>query len=64
MIRVDLMTEYIIACCVIHNICTLREDEIIVITIPERNDGNNGDNPRKVRRNAGILKRDVILNSL
>ncbi|CAH2084225.1 unnamed protein product [Euphydryas editha] len=64
MTRVDLMAEYIVACCVIHNICTLREDEIIIITIPEPNDENNGNNSHEVRRNAGILKRDVITNSL
>lgn len=32
MTRVDLMAEYIVACCVIHNICILREDELTVIT--------------------------------
>lgn len=34
MSRVDLMAEYVVACCVIHNICTLRSDEIEIITIP------------------------------
>uniref|UniRef100_A0A4V0Y8P2 Putative nuclease HARBI1 n=1 Tax=Rhodnius prolixus TaxID=13249 RepID=A0A4V0Y8P2_RHOPR len=64
MARVDLMAEYIVACCVIHNICILREDEIIVITIPECNRENDGNCSRDVRRNAGILKRDVIMNSM
>lgn len=64
MTRVDLMAEYIVACCVIHNICTLREDEISVITIPDPNNENTGNNLREIRRNAGILKRDVIMNSL
>lgn len=31
--RIDLMAEYIVACCVIHNICLLREDEITVISL-------------------------------
>ncbi|XP_048512464.1 putative nuclease HARBI1 [Athalia rosae] len=64
MTRVDSMAEYIVACCVVHNICILREDEIIVVTMPECNRENNRNCLREVRRNAGILKRDVIMNYL
>lgn len=64
MTRVDLMAEYIVACCVIHNICILREDEIDVVTIPEYNQENSGNNWCDVRENAGFLKRDIIMNSL
>lgn len=64
MTRVDLMAKYIVACCVIHNICILREDEITIITIPEFTQENNRNDVREVRRNAGILKRDIIMNSL
>lgn len=39
--RIDLMAEYIIACCVIHNICTFRRDEILVIAIPSSSNENN-----------------------
>ncbi|KAK9886174.1 hypothetical protein WA026_015685 [Henosepilachna vigintioctopunctata] len=49
MTRVDLMAVYIVACCVIHSICILREDEILVITIPEPNEENNGNIPREIR---------------
>lgn len=67
MTRVDLMAEYIIACCVIHNICILQGDELNVITIPvhnQENVENNGNYSREVRRSAGVIKRDAIMNSL
>ncbi|XP_047526405.1 putative nuclease HARBI1 [Pieris napi] len=64
MTRVDLMAEYIIACCVIHNICILQGDELNVITIPEHNQGNVETYSREVRRTAGVIKRDAIMNSL
>lgn len=66
MTRIDLMAEYIVACCVIHNICILREDELtIVITVPdEMNQDNNGNYQHEVRRTAGVLKRDNIMEFL
>ncbi|XP_018318359.1 putative nuclease HARBI1 [Mycetomoellerius zeteki] len=42
MSKVDLMAEYVIACCVIHNICILRNDEIEVITIPTPQEYDRG----------------------
>lgn len=39
--RVDLMAEYIIACCVIHNICTLRNDDLPIIIIPPSSNDTN-----------------------
>ncbi|KAJ0175613.1 hypothetical protein K1T71_008772 [Dendrolimus kikuchii] len=64
MTRVDLMAEYIVACRVIHNICILRENEIMVVTVPESNQLYNGNYSREGRRNTGILKRDFVMNSL
>lgn len=31
--RVDLMVDYVVACCVIHNICVLRRDELEIISV-------------------------------
>ncbi|XP_039313834.1 putative nuclease HARBI1 isoform X2 [Solenopsis invicta] len=68
MSRVDLMAEYVIACCVIHNICTLRSDEIEVITIlptSSEHDRNQGIILPPGNQNAGgIAKRNLIMNSL
>lgn len=66
MTRVDLMAEYIVACCVIHNICILKKDELSIITIPECDHDNrrNVNHIHENRRNAGIWKRDNIMNTL
>lgn len=66
MSRIDLMAEYIIACCVIHNICTLRRDEIIIVIIPPSSYENNTDNniSHEGRQNIGINKRNLIMNTL
>jgi len=64
--RVDLMAEYIIACCVIHNICTLQEDDLLIITIPSSSNNENVTNniAYEGRQNFGIDKRIAIMNSL
>ena len=62
MTRVDLIPEYIVACCVIHNICVMRQDASIDIIIPVHEESNTL--PQTIRRNAGVAKRDVIMNSL
>lgn len=65
MSRVDLMAEYIVTCCVIHNICTARGDEIVVATIPALSQQNvENVNVHQERRNAGLQKRDIIINTL
>lgn len=66
MSRIDLMAEYIIACCVIHNICTLRGDEIDIIILPSLPEENATDHhvlPR-LRANVGVHKRNLIMDSL
>lgn len=64
--RFDLMAEYIIACCVIHNICTLRKDDLLIITIPPASNNENFTNNTAPggRQNLGIDKRNEIMNSL
>lgn len=66
MLRINLMPEYIVACCVIHNICTLRGDEISDITIPTLLQDNvtNFDASHQMRRNAGYHKRNLITSNL
>lgn len=34
MTRLDLVPKYIVACCVIHNICILQGDELEIIQVP------------------------------
>lgn len=68
MARIDLMAEYIVACCVIHNICTLRRDEIHVITIPQSSQENviqeRNQNIAHERRQPAIVKRNAIMNTV
>ena len=47
---------------VIHNICVMRQDASIDIIIPVHEESNTL--PQTIRRNAGVAKRDVIMNSL
>lgn len=66
MTRVDLMAEYIVACCVIHNICILNKDEHIIIPITTDNPMEDHDiNQRQANSGSnGILKRNMIMNML
>lgn len=64
MSRIDLMAEYIIAYCVIHNICTLRRDEIIVVTIPSSHENDTDHISQERRQNTGNDKRNLIMNTL
>ncbi|XP_071576125.1 putative nuclease HARBI1 [Temnothorax nylanderi] len=65
MSRVDLMAEYIVACCVIHNICTIRGDEIAVVILPSPPQDNVTDNIlHQARQNVGVHKRNLIMDSL
>jgi len=67
MIRIDLMAEYIIACCVIHNICILRRDELAIVTL-----GTSAEiiedcynNQRQTCGNTSdIYKRNMIMDCL
>lgn len=61
MSRVDLMAEHVVACCVIHNICILRHDEIEVITVlPTRQEYNRDhDILHQGRENVGVVKRNI-----
>ncbi|XP_067206947.1 putative nuclease HARBI1 isoform X1 [Linepithema humile] len=67
MTRVDLMAEYIVACCVIHNICILNRDELIIIPISATDNPmqNHHINQRQANNgNNGIYKRNMIMNIL
>jgi len=64
MSRIDLMVEYIVSCCVIHNICILRRDELIAVTIPPSSHENVAHILHKGRQNTGIPKRNFIMNNL
>lgn len=63
--RIDLMAEYVIACCVIHNICLLRQDELTVIPIISNDNPMQDyhDNERQANNNAAC-KRNIIMNML
>ncbi|XP_015594665.1 putative nuclease HARBI1 [Cephus cinctus] len=66
MTRVDLMAKYVVARCVIHNICTLRKDEINVITISPCMQENVRDDNVLYQgiQNTGVHKRNLIMNTL
>lgn len=67
MTRVDLMAEYIVACCVIHNICILNRDELIIIPISATDNPmqDHHINQRQANSsNNGIYKRNMIMNML
>lgn len=65
MTKVSLMAEYIVACCIIHNICILRDDAINVVTLPAPPENvNNNPISRNASRNAGVIKRNLIMNAL
>lgn len=62
MTRTDLIPKYIIACCILHNICILQNDFIDIpiivneIQVAQHNDFNNIE-----RKNTGIKKRNTIM---
>jgi len=60
--RCDLIPMFIIACCVMHNICLLRGDEIDLDEINEI-EANNYQGAAPSER-AGIAKRDLICERL
>ncbi|XP_032689043.1 uncharacterized protein LOC116852623 isoform X2 [Odontomachus brunneus] len=65
MTRVDLMSEYIVACCVIHNICVLRGDELTIISVPSPIDVTTQVCNRNERQAAnGVHKRNMIMHTL
>lgn len=62
--RVDLIPEFIIACCVLHNICLLHNDDFPVETnFPVENNDDVLRNPTR-GNNAGYTKRNVICDNL
>lgn len=66
MSRVDLMAEYIVACCVIHNVCTMRRDEVDIVMLPVLPDDNvyaNNNVLHQPNQNAGAYKRNLIMNN-
>ncbi|KYN27563.1 Putative nuclease HARBI1, partial [Trachymyrmex cornetzi] len=66
MTRIDLMAEYIVACCVIHNICILNKDELAIIPLISATDTSAQDHhiDQRQANNNGIYKRDMIMNML
>ncbi|CAG5083706.1 Similar to At3g55350: Protein ALP1-like (Arabidopsis thaliana) [Cotesia congregata] len=65
--RTDLIPEYIIACCVLHNICLLKEDEFLIEEIIEENANINDINDNGQNRALlaeGAEKRNRICDQL
>jgi len=61
--RVDLIPMFIIACCVMHNICLLRGDEIELNEINET-ENNNLHHGVAPFEQAGVAKRNLICERL
>lgn len=64
MFRVDLMAEYIVACCVIHNICILRKDELVIIPVTAPEIMEDHVIQRQIRNMEGTNKRNLIMYTL
>lgn len=63
--RVDLIPKYIIACCVLHNICLLKNDEFPALHETPLVDENVQARGELVANNhQGAIKRDYICNQL
>ncbi|XP_012058854.1 PREDICTED: putative nuclease HARBI1 [Atta cephalotes] len=63
--RIDLIPEFIIACCVLHNICLLQNDEFSIVESDVLETNNDIEIVTKKRNtNAGDRKRDKICNDL
>lgn len=61
--RVDLIPMFIIACCVMHNICLLRGDEIELNEINETENNNLHQGVAPFEQ-AGVAKRNLICERL
>ncbi|XP_044733226.1 putative nuclease HARBI1 [Chrysoperla carnea] len=62
--RTDLIPEFIIACCVMHNICLSRNDEFPVEEIIEQNGNINEMNYNRILPADGVDKRNRICEQL
>ncbi|XP_070528297.1 uncharacterized protein, partial [Cardiocondyla obscurior] len=63
MTRTDLIARYILACCVLHNVCVLKNDELDILPL---NIERNGNVHQQVIDNSqvGAIKRDLICDRL
>lgn len=61
--RVDLIPEFIIACCVLHIYLLHNDDDLPIETDLVENNDNVLKNPIR-RNNAGYTKRDVICDNV
>ncbi|XP_060834645.1 uncharacterized protein LOC132917775 isoform X2 [Rhopalosiphum padi] len=64
--RVDLIPKYIIACCVLHNICLLKNDDFssTVELLPEAVQDHNQIGGNVAVNRLGVIKRDDICERL
>jgi len=64
MTRTDLIAHFILACCVLHNVCIFKDDDFDVLPL---NDEVDNDVPRQVAADniqADMIKRDLICERL
>lgn len=65
--RIDLIPTFILACCVLHNICLLRGDELPNSLLPHQTSSEETNNVifrECVSNRIGLLKRDSICEQL
>lgn len=66
--RTDCIPDFIIACCVLHNICLLKNDDLTIVEENLIQDNNNNIEPLMDQgrncRNAGQIKRNDICDYL
>lgn len=64
MTRTDLIPKYIVACCILHNICLLHNDMIDIPIIINDGQNENREIIDNTTKEEGIQKRDFIAETL
>lgn len=61
--RTDLIPKYVCACCILHNICLIRNDQIDIPIIVNTNEPTQHGigNVSEILREEGINKRNAIV---
>jgi len=64
MTRIDLIPRFIIACCVLHNICIIKKDLIDPPILGNVQEGNLEGRTLPLLRQEGVMKRNIITDTL
>lgn len=62
--RVDLVPNVVLACCILHNICLMKNDELAALAVEVTRNQTRNDRLVGVDAEAGKAKRDLICSQL